>query len=306
MSHKASKRPYEAVVLAQVLGTSAGVVWVVAASQDGAFLATAGQDCVLRVWQLTASRSKHPRTNWVYSSSSGSCADAALDSHSTAHAGAGDVGSSSSSSSSQQQQGLQLPEQAADHAGGQDAQQAGSSVQQETTASSPQDTLQQQPQQRLGARSVEQPHSQEQEQQRVSSPLSPPAQQQQQQSQPEQPPVIEFGDYFSRTPVRQYQGHVEDILDVSWSPSGGFLLSASLDKTVRLWHLSQPECLRSFEHSDFVTSVQFHPSDAQRFVSGAPRLPRSLACMWIWRCHPHIGPLISFLSSTQHGHHGAD
>jgi WD40 repeat protein len=116
---------------------------------------------------------------------------------------------------------------------------------------------------------MEQQHSQEQAQPGVLSP--PPQQQQQQQSQPEQPPVIEFGAYYSRTPVRQYCGHGEDILDVSWSPSGGFLLSASLDKSVRLWHLSQPECLRAFEHSDFVTSVQFHPSDAQRFVSGAHR-----------------------------------
>lgn len=56
VSHKVSRRQYEAVVLAQVLEGSAGVVWVVAVSRDGAFMATAGQDCVLRVWQLTASR----------------------------------------------------------------------------------------------------------------------------------------------------------------------------------------------------------------------------------------------------------
>lgn len=56
LSHKVNKRPYEAVVLAQVLEGSTGVAWVVAVSQDGAFLATAGQDCILRVWQLTASR----------------------------------------------------------------------------------------------------------------------------------------------------------------------------------------------------------------------------------------------------------
>ncbi|KAF6258796.1 WD40-repeat-containing domain protein [Scenedesmus sp. NREL 46B-D3] len=79
---------------------------------------------------------------------------------------------------------------------------------------------------------------------------------------------VEFGPYFSQHPVRQYVGHTEDILDISWS-AGGFLLSASLDKSVRLWHLSQPGCLRQFWHTDFVTSVQFHPLDAQRFVSGS-------------------------------------
>lgn len=55
-SHKSSRRPYEAAVLAQLLEGSAGVVWAVAVSSNGSFLATAGQDCVLRVWQLTASR----------------------------------------------------------------------------------------------------------------------------------------------------------------------------------------------------------------------------------------------------------
>jgi WD40 repeat protein len=56
VSHKSSRRPYEAAVLAQVLEGGAGVVWAVAASADGSFLAAAGQDGVVRVWQLTASR----------------------------------------------------------------------------------------------------------------------------------------------------------------------------------------------------------------------------------------------------------
>jgi hypothetical protein len=64
--------------------------------------------------------------------------------------------------------------------------------------------------------------------------------------------------------------------------AGGFILSASLDKSVRLWHLSQPGCLRQFWHTDFVTSVQFHPLDAQRFVSGevleATALQQAVAC----------------------------
>ncbi|KIY91962.1 WD repeat-containing protein 44 [Monoraphidium neglectum] len=42
-----------------------------------------------------------------------------------------------------------------------------------------------------------------------------------------------------------------------------------MDCTVRLWHLTQPDCLKSFRHSDFVTCVQAHPTDAHRFVSGS-------------------------------------
>jgi WD40 repeat protein len=78
---------------------------------------------------------------------------------------------------------------------------------------------------------------------------------------------VEWGPFLSRRPVREYHGHGGDILDLSWSASG-FILTASMDCTVRLWHLTQPDCLKSFRHSDFVTCVQAHPTDAHRFVSG--------------------------------------
>ncbi|KDD73532.1 hypothetical protein H632_c2081p0, partial [Helicosporidium sp. ATCC 50920] len=69
-------------------------------------------------------------------------------------------------------------------------------------------------------------------------------------------------------PYRTYQGHRADVLDVSWS-STHFLLSASMDKTVRLWHVSMADCLRVFKHTDFVTAIDFHPSDDRLFVSGS-------------------------------------
>lgn len=48
-----------------------------------------------------------------------------------------------------------------------------------------------------------------------------------------------------------------------------FLLSTSMDKTVRLWHVTRDECLCCFNHSDFVTSVQFHPQDDRFFLAGS-------------------------------------
>ena len=48
-----------------------------------------------------------------------------------------------------------------------------------------------------------------------------------------------------------------------------FLLSSSMDKTVRLWHVSRAECLCCFKHSDFVTSIQFHPRDDRFFLAGS-------------------------------------
>ena len=47
-------------------------------------------------------------------------------------------------------------------------------------------------------------------------------------------------------PYRVYQGHKQDVLELCWS-SSQFVLSASMDKTVKLWHISMDECLRTFK-----------------------------------------------------------
>jgi len=69
-------------------------------------------------------------------------------------------------------------------------------------------------------------------------------------------------------PHRTYSGHKQDVLDLAWSNSH-FLLSASMDKTVRLWHVSMDDCLRIFKHTDFVTAIDFHPLDDKLFISGS-------------------------------------
>ena len=80
---------------------------------------------------------------------------------------------------------------------------------------------------------------------------------------------------ISESPFREYFGHKLDVVDLAWSPqraSGGrYLLSASLDKSVRLWHTSKASiCLCVFAHPKCVTSVDFHPSAKRlRFVSGS-------------------------------------
>jgi WD repeat-containing protein 44 len=73
---------------------------------------------------------------------------------------------------------------------------------------------------------------------------------------------------FRQKLVREYDGHTASILDLSWSKNN-FLLSSSMDKTVRLYHVSREECLCAFKHNDFVTSIQFHPRDDRFFLAGS-------------------------------------
>ncbi|KAK1774773.1 hypothetical protein QBC45DRAFT_26431 [Copromyces sp. CBS 386.78] len=73
---------------------------------------------------------------------------------------------------------------------------------------------------------------------------------------------------FRDRPVREFVGHTGEVLDLSWSKNN-FLLSSSMDKTVRLWHVSRQECLCTFKHKDFVTRLAFHPRDDRFFLAGS-------------------------------------
>ena len=73
---------------------------------------------------------------------------------------------------------------------------------------------------------------------------------------------------FQTKLFREYTAHESAVLDLSWSKNN-FLLSSSMDKTVRLWHVSRKECLRTFNHPDFVTSIRFHPRDDRFFLAGS-------------------------------------
>ncbi|OBA20381.1 WD40 repeat-like protein, partial [Metschnikowia bicuspidata var. bicuspidata NRRL YB-4993] len=73
---------------------------------------------------------------------------------------------------------------------------------------------------------------------------------------------------FLQEPVRVFEGHHNSVLCLDWSKNN-FLLSGSMDKTVKLWNIERDECLETFRHCDFVTALRFHPTDDRFFVSGA-------------------------------------
>ncbi|CAI4711542.1 CMF_HP2_G0037360.mRNA.1.CDS.1 [Saccharomyces cerevisiae] len=76
-----------------------------------------------------------------------------------------------------------------------------------------------------------------------------------------------YAPVFHPTPLRLYKEHVQDVLDINWSKNN-FILSASMDKTVKLWHPDRKNSLKTFIHPDFVTCVEFHPTDDRFFISG--------------------------------------
>lgn len=73
---------------------------------------------------------------------------------------------------------------------------------------------------------------------------------------------------FLPKPIIEFKGHTQDILDLCWSKNN-FLLSSSMDKTVKLWHVQFTDCIKTFPHFDFVTSIAFHPTDDRFFISGS-------------------------------------
>ncbi|VAH49674.1 WD repeat-containing protein 44 isoform X2 [Triticum aestivum] len=73
---------------------------------------------------------------------------------------------------------------------------------------------------------------------------------------------------LSEKPVKTFEGHSMDVLDLCWSKSQ-YLLSSSMDKTVKLWDMSSVSCLKTFSHCDYVTCIQFNPVDDRYFISGS-------------------------------------
>lgn len=68
--------------------------------------------------------------------------------------------------------------------------------------------------------------------------------------------------------LRTLRGHQDVVWGLAFTPDGTVIASASGDKTVRLWRVTDGALLREFEHPDKVTSVAFSP-DGTILASGA-------------------------------------
>ncbi|CAI1537786.1 hypothetical protein SEUBUCD650_0K01060 [Saccharomyces eubayanus] len=76
-----------------------------------------------------------------------------------------------------------------------------------------------------------------------------------------------YAPVFYSDVFRVFMEHTLDILDANWSKNG-FLITASMDKTAKLWHPERKYSLKTFVHPDFVTSAIFFPSDDRFVITG--------------------------------------
>ena len=69
--------------------------------------------------------------------------------------------------------------------------------------------------------------------------------------------------------IHQLIGHSGEVLSAQFSPDGQNIVSASDDKTVRVWSVATGECVQTLAgHSYAVLSAQFSP-DGQNIVSAS-------------------------------------
>ena len=81
--------------------------------------------------------------------------------------------------------------------------------------------------------------------------------------------TVKRWDLATSQPLKTFEGHSDEVLAVVLSNDGSHVLSASKDKTLKLWDAHTGELIKTFEgHSDIVTSTAFS-SDGLKALSGS-------------------------------------
>lgn len=76
--------------------------------------------------------------------------------------------------------------------------------------------------------------------------------------------------FGKRRCVRTYLGHKQAVKDVDFSIDGAKFLTASFDRTIKLWDTETGKCIKGFSNKKMPYCVRFHPdADKQNlFVAG--------------------------------------
>lgn len=75
--------------------------------------------------------------------------------------------------------------------------------------------------------------------------------------------------------------HEARVTDADFSPDGGFVVTSSVDRTVRVWDLADQVAVAQFSHDADVLAVRFSP-DGKHVLSTGGRSDRT-ARLWLWR-----------------------
>jgi U3 small nucleolar RNA-associated protein 21 len=73
--------------------------------------------------------------------------------------------------------------------------------------------------------------------------------------------VVRVVDFATLRVVRTFSGHRNRITDMTFSPDGRWLVTASLDRALRVWDLPSTRCIDWLVFQHAVTSVTFSPTD---------------------------------------------
>jgi WD40 repeat protein len=61
-------------------------------------------------------------------------------------------------------------------------------------------------------------------------------------------------------------GHSQPIIDFDWSLSNEYLISTSLDNTIRVWNVNSGKCVRTILCKTPASCIQFHPLNNNIFL----------------------------------------
>lgn len=77
---------------------------------------------------------------------------------------------------------------------------------------------------------------------------------------------IAIGVVFPEEIKHMLSGHTKGVTDIEWSSGNDFLLSTSLDTTIRLWDVKTGDCIRIVEDSSETLCCCFCPVNNNLFV----------------------------------------
>ena len=111
-------------------------------------------------------------------------------------------------------------------------------------------------------------------------------------------------DEDASNPVRSWGGHDQVVSSIDIDSTGTYMVSGSMDKTVKVWSLSGYYCTHNFRgHSAAVTAVRFQPHE-QRVISVSQDFEVKVWCLATHKClatfKDHLATIntLAFMNTT--------